>query len=233
MKTLEGEIWLPIVNYVGKYEVSSLGRIKSLQRLDSVERWRPGIILKQRMNTKTRMIHVFLSKDGVLKQFRVHRLVCTAFHENPFLLPEVNHKNGDREDNSAENLEWNSREQNMNHAKINGLCARGERNRWAKITDKVALEIFNEKGTITEIASKRGLDVRQIHEIKSGQYWGWLTGKEYTPVRRKLSRKQVISIFGSSLSLNELSKKHNCSIASISLIRHGKMYAAITKTLTK
>jgi hypothetical protein len=45
-------------------------------------------------------------KNGKQKTYRVHRIVCTAYHENPNSLPEVNHINHDRTDNRPENLEW-------------------------------------------------------------------------------------------------------------------------------
>ncbi len=59
---------------------------------------------------------VCLCKAGGITMFSIHRLVATTFIPNPQSLPETNHKNSDKEDNRAENLEWCTRSQNAQHS---------------------------------------------------------------------------------------------------------------------
>lgn len=112
---MKNEIWRPVVGYEGLYEVSSHGRVKSLSRLDA-----RGALRRERMlqpGTVTDSYQqVSLRRDGEAKAFLVHRLVALAFVANPEALPIINHKNGVRADNRAENLEWCSQLQNVRHS---------------------------------------------------------------------------------------------------------------------
>ena len=69
------------------------------------------------------------------KRFIVHRLIAMAFIPNPENKPEVNHKNGIKNDNRLENLEWVTHEENHIHASINGLTAHGENHYKAKLNE--------------------------------------------------------------------------------------------------
>ena len=107
MTTRTKEIWKPIPNYEGYYEASSLGRIRSVDRVVKNGNWtKPvrGRVLKVCVNDG--YIYCSLSKDGKVKQQKVHRLVAITFIPNPDNLPYINHKNEDKGDNRVENLEW-------------------------------------------------------------------------------------------------------------------------------
>ena len=103
------EEWRDIKGYEGLYQVSNLGRVKSLGNSKS----KKEKILKPYSNIG--YFHVILSKEGIHKNCRVHRLVAEAFIPNLNNYKEVNHKDEDKENNSSYNLEWCDRKYNNNY----------------------------------------------------------------------------------------------------------------------
>lgn len=97
------EFWRDVKGYIGLYQVSNLGNVKSL---------RNNKILKPVPNKKG-YFQVSLSKDGKVKNFRINRLVAEAFLPNEDELPEVDHINGDKTDNRVCNLQWISEVENL------------------------------------------------------------------------------------------------------------------------
>lgn len=93
------EVWKPIKDYEGLYEVSNLGRVNSLPRQGTSG----GIRITQIEDCYE---HVILIKDGKQENVLVHRLVAEAFIPNPLNKPTVNHINRITTDNRVENLEW-------------------------------------------------------------------------------------------------------------------------------
>ena len=117
------EVWRDVKGYEGLYQVSNMGRVKSLGRKD-----RFGRVIKERILepavTHNGYLRVGLHVDGKRKMLRVHRLVCEAFHENPDNKSEVNHVNENKTDNRACNLEWSTRTENCNHGSRNERVAK-------------------------------------------------------------------------------------------------------------
>lgn len=118
------EIWKDVVGYEGYYQVSNLGRVRSLDR---IVRHKNGIITKYKSKiisqAKNRYgyIMVRLSKNCITTSFSVHRLVAIAFIDYDENRPEVNHIDGNKENNCVDNLEWCTRSQNIIHACKKGL----------------------------------------------------------------------------------------------------------------
>lgn len=112
------EIWKDIKGYEGFYQISNLGRVRSLDRyvncLIGIKALRKGKILTQNYNNKGYK-RVSLCKNGKHKNFQVHRLVAEAFIPNPDHLPCINHKDEDKTNNHVDNLEWCSVEYNSNY----------------------------------------------------------------------------------------------------------------------
>ena len=128
----EIEIWCPVVGYEGLYEVSSLGRVKSLTRTKKGKCGSivgvPERILKYKTD-RDGYLSVTLSAKNKRKMFRVHRLVAETFIPNPDNLPQVNHKDENPANNTVENLEWCSVSYNINYGNRNKKVSIAELNR--------------------------------------------------------------------------------------------------------
>lgn len=148
------EKWLPVIGYEGCYEVSNLGRVKSVRRtVRSFPRNRtvPSRILRQ-SSLRGGYLSVGLWKNHLFKRVTVHRIVAQAFIPNPKKLPQVNHVDGNKLHNRVDNLEWCSREQNMQHAYTHGLTNPaanfGDTSRGLKLTNKTTNEVYEFKSRI-------------------------------------------------------------------------------------
>ncbi len=117
---MENEIWLPIINYEKYYEVSNIGRVKSLDRKDPTY-WRGGYrikkskILKQTFNKRGYYCITLCGDNYIHKRVLVHRLVALSFIKNPLNKPCVNHKDGRKSNNNSFNLEWVTYSENTIH----------------------------------------------------------------------------------------------------------------------
>lgn len=173
---MEQEIWKPIQDYEGLYEVSSKGRVRSLSRFVKCHKYSKrqisGTILKS-FTVKNGYEIVQLMNRG--KKFAVHRLVGQAFIPNPQNKPQINHINGVKTDNRVENLEWCTQSENMQHAYKVGLqlpkgmkLAEHSKARKIRVT-KVSGEHVGDFDCIKLAAINLGLRYSSICRVLSGK----------------------------------------------------------------
>jgi hypothetical protein len=177
---LEGETWRPVVGYEGLYDVSNLGRVKSLQR-EIVNAKNKTLILKKKILKQQMSIrgypYVDFRVQKVRTKFTIHRLVAMAFIPNPKNKKCVNHINSIRHDNRAENLEWCTHKENIAHGRDFGFFLVGDKRKTAKLTSNQAeciRKAYNEdnKGE-TELSREYGVSRGIIQSIlKNKTYKG-------------------------------------------------------------
>lgn len=100
-----------IINEFNNYAISNFGNVKNVKK---------NKILTPYLNVNGYLTYTFC-QNGIKKTFRIHRLVALYFIDNPNNLPYVNHKDGNKTNNSVENLEWCTAQENDHHVRRTGL----------------------------------------------------------------------------------------------------------------
>lgn len=141
-----------------------------------------------------------MHEDGRERAYKVHRLVATYFIPNPENKPQVNHINGDKSKNNADNLEWVTEKENVQHAYSTGLAKGkvGETHHAATITDDIAEEICKllekNENTYKEIAEMTGSTYTIVKKIKNGLRWTHISSKydfsNYIDEKRRLKMRK-------------------------------------------
>jgi len=173
------EIWKDIPSYEGSYQVSNHSRIRSLDRIVPHKRqgskFIDGQIMKTTHDTKGYLqVHLSGTRNS---HHSAHRIIARAFIPNPENKPQVNHRNGVKDDNRIENLEWCTQSENMRHALDTGIkvAPKGEMSGGAKLKRDQVLAIrtrYNEGGiTHRELAIIYGVDRTNIGCILSCKTW--------------------------------------------------------------
>ena len=168
------EIWLPIPGYEGSYEISSIGRVKSLAR---VVQGRKG----RRRSMEVRVLlpryrgpyrSAVLAKDGVQKPWSIHSLVALAFiGPRPHGL-QVCHGDGNSDNNHPTNLRYDTVTANHADRRKHGTLPLGERVGPSKLTCEQVREIALDHRTQRQVAKDYGVCKSTIGAIRRGEVWG-------------------------------------------------------------
>ena len=163
--------WKEIRGYENKYIISNYGEIISLPRYkknnSKLQYVEPKEILRY-TNSTNGYVYVQLCKDGDCKNIRLHRLVAETFIPNPRNLPQVNHKDGNKENNCVNNLEWCTNQENVKHAYKMGL---------AKSKNKIKVKQYDLNGkfikqynSLTEASKQSRVSISKISTCINGKY---------------------------------------------------------------
>ena len=220
---LDGEEWRDVEGYDGDYKVSNFGRVKSLKR---------GKVKILKPMLQGDYIYVYLCKDGKETSITIHRLVAKAFVPNPEGKPEVNHIDGNKLNNCAENFEWTTHSENLRHAIDTGLEIpfRGEQQRRAKLTNEQARYIRDNPDNLTgvQLAKMFGVSTAVISDIQLGKGYsvagGTARGSKIRRVpdeiREEIRRLYKKGVPGSGLQA--LARKFGISVERVStIVREG------------
>ena len=167
------EIWKDIPGYENFYQISTMGRVKSMER--KVKGKKGSIytvrekILKSCKNTGG-YLYVILKKEGKLQNARIHRLVADAFLPNPNNFPEINHINEIKEDNRLENLEWCSHIYNMNFGSRNERSRKSNINNPKRSKKIICIETGKIYPSANEVQRQLGFAQSHISDCCNGKY---------------------------------------------------------------
>ena len=148
------EIWRDIKDFEGLYQVSNLGRVRSLNFNHTIGKVKELSLRNDKKGYK----QVILYKDGKTKSYKVHRLVAETFIENPNNYEQINHKNEIKSDNTVNNLEWCTNEYNHNYGTRNERVRKSLSKKTLCITTG---EVFN---SMREASIKYGISNGSISE---------------------------------------------------------------------
>lgn len=164
------EEWREISGFEGRYEVSNLGRVRSIDHKTptkgNASRVSPGRILSQCIgNTGRPRVH--LSKPGFDGWFSVHRLVAFAFCQGYFEGAVVNHKDEDKRNNNADNLEWCTQSYNCKYGHRNDAMINQRKKAVSQFTEGgILIRTF---GVLNEASRVTGINAAHICDVCNGK----------------------------------------------------------------
>ncbi|PEI42608.1 HNH endonuclease [Bacillus pseudomycoides] len=199
------ELWKPISGYEGIYEVSSLGRVRSLDRVivdyRGIEKSVGGKILKPGVTNKGYYI-VSLNSVDKRHTLTVHRLVANAFIPNLDNKPQVNHINGIKTDNRICNLEWLTNEENMKHAINNGLANKGGRKKGSQ-NKRITISSKKSNNVVPMSIEER----RELDKIRKRESRQSIPREQYLKEQEEIRQKKVDELKNIILDNPSLNKK--------------------------
>ena len=169
------EIWKPISGYEGFYEVSNLGRIRSLERIVECSDGRKRKIKDRTLKGSSYSggySGVTLHKDGCAKFVNIHRIVAEAFVPNPLEKEEVNHKDENPSNNHASNLEWVTHKENINYSTRTERARKAIVEAQGRAVRQLSIdgELVAEYESLSAAGNATGTHVSNITKCAKGEY---------------------------------------------------------------
>lgn len=222
LKNLEGEIW-KIIQDFPDYEISNFGRIKY-----PIKKGKPPF--KKRIKLGNNGIYKyseFSNDKNEKKKIAIHRLIATAFIENPNKYEIVNHKDGNKHNNNIENLEWCSQKQNIQHAHDNNLIQTKRIIYQLDMNNEIIKKWDSIKDAYTSLnICRTGIDSVLAGKSKTSGGWSWCYAEKYNlnikkiikndSVMKKVKQidvytKEIIKIWNSIAEAQKTLKIYNIS----------------------
>ena len=169
------EVWKPVINFEQYYAVSNLGRVKSLGRIIWNGRVFPERILRQTKDFDG-YLQVGFSVDGKRTTPKVAILVCAAFHGIRPSGKVVCHNDGNKINNYATNLRWDTPEGNEKDKEKHDTLMRGTKNGRAILNEADVFSIKNSTMTYGQLSQLYGVHKTTIYDIKRKRSWRHLDG---------------------------------------------------------
>lgn len=184
LEDLQNEVWKDIIGWEGYYQISNLGRVKSIERYFLAKGTPVKVELRILVQIKNvphdgGYFRVLLCRDGKRSHIMVHRLVAECFIENPNNEKLVNHMDCNKLNNHYSNLEWVSYQGNRTHAIKNNCIkfAKGTSHGHAKLTEADVYrirELLNFGSIMKPIAIRFNISISTVHNIKIRKIWAHL-----------------------------------------------------------
>lgn len=198
------EIWKDIADYEGYYQISNLGRVRSVDRYiynvsnfgDNKISFYKGKILRPSKRRKG-YLGISLTKKNKQRSFLIHRLVAQAFIPNSNNLPQVNHIDEDKTNNQVCNLEWCDNKYNINYGNCIANMSKTRTNNMHNQKPVICIETGIIYANSNDAQRKTNVYARNIRKNCDGVYksagklhWGWVSKKQYEKFMEELKGKE-------------------------------------------
>lgn len=178
------EIFKDIVKFENKYQISNTGKVRNKKT---------GLLLKPKYNRKGyQYVNLSISKTKSTKWY-IHRLVGFHFIPNLEHKPQINHIDGNKQNNVVENLEWVTNAENQRHAVLNNLHFQGETHKDSKFTNesiRLIPELVKIGFSVKDLNKLTGVAVQNIIKILNGKTWRQLNLFPQRPVMKSGPKKK-------------------------------------------
>lgn len=186
------ERWRPVVEWEGFYEVSNVGRVRSVARMVRNRfstRLIEGRIKAPGHHPYGYESHALTAEGRTRKTLLAHRMVLEAFVQPRPDDQVARHLNGDCTDNRVENLSWGTQKENIQDAVRHGRMKRGSESHLAKLTEAKVTQMRREYPAVRSyrrLAEKYGICVQSCHNAVTGKTWAHVPGAIH--IKRKLRK---------------------------------------------